>query len=66
MMAFTNSRLEKAQELRALARQFRSKAEETQLLKYVDLMRRSAAELERLADQIEAEIEAIEPEKRCA
>ena len=47
------ARTAKAQELRELARQFRSRAEETQLLKYVDLMRRSAAELEHLADQIE-------------
>ncbi len=47
------ARTAKAQELRELARQFRSRAEETQLIKYVDLMRRSAAELEHLADEIE-------------
>lgn len=57
MLDVSNTRTAKAQELRALARQFRNKADETQLMKYVDLMRRSAAELERLADQLEAEIE---------
>lgn len=40
-------------ELRALANQFRAKAEETQLSTYIELMIRSAAELDRLADELE-------------
>jgi hypothetical protein len=54
MTDVNDARTAKAQELRELARQFRSKADETQLMKYVDLMRRSAAELENLAERIEA------------
>jgi hypothetical protein len=56
----------KAKELRLLAAQFRAKAEETQLANYVDLMRKSAGELERLASQLEAEEEAELPRSRCA
>jgi hypothetical protein len=43
----------KARELRTLAAQFRAKAEETQLLKYIELMQRSAEELDRLAAELE-------------
>ena len=56
-----DARNSKAQELRDLARQFRAKADETQLMKYVDLMRRSAIELEHLADQIEAGLASAAP-----
>jgi hypothetical protein len=41
-------------ELRKLARQFYAKTEETDLQEYIDLMRNCAAELEGLADEIEA------------
>lgn len=61
-----DARIAKVVELRELARQFRSKADETQLLKYIDLMRRSAAELENLAEQIEAEIGLDAPKARRA
>jgi hypothetical protein len=61
-----DARAAKAQELRELARQFRSKADETQLQKYVELMRRSAMELERLAEQIESAIEFDLPAARYA
>jgi hypothetical protein len=64
MREVSDTRTEKAQELRDLARQFRLKAEETQLLKYVDLMRRSATELERLADQIDGAAELMAPVAR--
>jgi hypothetical protein len=60
-----DARNSKIVELRELARQFRQRAEETQLTKYVDLMRRSAAELERLADQIENGISPVEPFARA-
>jgi hypothetical protein len=66
MLNGNDARVAKAQELRELARQFRSKADETQLLKYVELMRRSAAELERLAEQIESTIEFDLPTLRYA
>jgi len=58
------ARISKAQELRELARQFRSRAEETQLLKYMDLMRRSAVELDNLADQIETANDVV-PAAAC-
>ena len=50
----------KAIELRALARQFRARSDETQFMKYVELMRRSAFELESLAEQIEAGASPVE------
>ncbi len=50
-----NGRISEVLKLRALARQFRAKAGETQLAVYIDMMGRSAMELERLADKIEAE-----------
>jgi hypothetical protein len=49
----TDPRLTKAMELRHLAMDFREKAEETRLVKYIDLMLRSAVELERLAEDLE-------------
>jgi len=58
------ARISKAQELRELARQFRSRAEETQLLKYMDLMRRSAVELDNMADQIETANDVV-PAAAC-
>ncbi len=57
MVDMDNGRISKAAKLRAVARQLRAKAGETQLAFYIDLMQRSAAELELLADQIEAEDE---------
>jgi hypothetical protein len=56
MSDVNDARVAKAQELRELARQFRSRAGETRLRKYVELMCRSAMELEHLADQIEAAV----------
>lgn len=49
----TDKTAKKVLEMRALASEFRAKAEETELLPYIDLMRRSAAELEKLADELE-------------
>ena len=46
-------RLAKAMELRVLAMDFREKAEEMRLIKYIDLMLRSATELERVAEDLE-------------
>ncbi len=66
MIDVNDARAAKAQELRELARQFRSRADETQLLKYVELMRRSAIELERLAGEIESTADAEFPELRYA
>jgi hypothetical protein len=65
-MDMNDGRISKAQELRDLACQFRAKADETHLMKYVDLMRRSALELEHLAEQIEAGIVSGEPLAHCA
>jgi len=47
-------RSSRAKQLREVARQFRLKAEETQVPNYIELMTRYAAELERDAEQIEA------------
>jgi hypothetical protein len=49
----TDPRLTKALELRHLATDFRERAEEMRLVKYIDLMLRSAVELERLAEDLE-------------
>jgi hypothetical protein len=49
----TDPQLTKAMELRHLAMDFRERAEETRLVKYIDLMLKSAAELERLAEDLE-------------
>ncbi len=49
----TDPRLTKAMELRNLAMDFREKAEEMRLAKYIDLMLKSAVELERLAEDLE-------------
>lgn len=54
-----DARVVQVSELRRLARQFREKATETQLSSYVELMHRSAADLDKLADQIESEIDDI-------
>ena len=43
----------KAEELRRLAREFRAKATETEMREYIAMMKRSAAELEQFADEIE-------------
>ncbi len=48
-----DARVAKALELRSLAEQFRARTRETQLLHYIELMLRSAAELDSLADAIE-------------
>jgi len=61
----TDARVAKAGELRELARQFRLQAEETRLMKYVDLMRKSAVELDLLAEQIESSLAATQPLMRC-
>lgn len=55
-----DARNSKVVELRELARQFHARAEETQLRKYIELMRRSAIELDRLADKIESGIMPVE------
>jgi hypothetical protein len=49
----TDPRLTTAMELRNLAIAFRDRAEEMRLVKYIDLMLKSAGELERLAEDIE-------------
>jgi len=49
----TDPRLTKAMELRELAMDFREKAEEMRLVRYIDMMLSSAVELERLADDLE-------------
>jgi hypothetical protein len=49
----TDPRLTTAMELRNLAIAFRDRAEEMRLVKYIDLMLKSAGELERLAEDLE-------------
>ena len=49
----TDPRLTKAMELRNLAMDFREKSEGTRLVEYIDLMLKSAVELERLAEDLE-------------
>ena len=49
----TDPRLTQATELRGLAMDFRERAEETRLGNYIDLMLKSAVELERLAEDLE-------------
>jgi hypothetical protein len=49
----TDPRLAKAMELRNLAMDFRERAEEMRLVKYIDMMLKSAVELERLAEDLE-------------
>jgi hypothetical protein len=49
----TDPRLTTAMELRNLAMDFRERAEEMRLVKYIDLMLKSAVELERLAEDLE-------------
>jgi hypothetical protein len=49
----TDPRLTKAMDLRNLAMDFRERAEETRLVQYIDLMLKSAVELERLAEDLE-------------
>lgn len=65
MNELPDARSERIRDLRALADHFRSKADETQLGSYIDLMRSSAVELERLADRIEAEMSG-RPSAACA
>ena len=49
----SDPRLAKATELRMLAMEFREKAAETQMIKYIDMMLSSALELERVAEDLE-------------
>jgi hypothetical protein len=49
----TKSTAARVRDLRAMAREFRDKVSETSMAAYVDLMLRSAEELEELADDLE-------------